>query len=73
MSETRETRSLDLPEGLVERVEGRAEATEFASASAYVAYVVEEVLHNIDSVDDPAETDGSEEIKARLESLGYLN
>jgi len=59
MSETSETRSLNLPEELVERVEVRAEAMEFASASAYVAYIIEEVLYTLESTDEPAETDDS--------------
>ena len=73
MSEIEGTRTLELPEELVTRIEARADATGFDSASAYVTYIVEEVLYTVDSVDEPTETDERAKIKARLESLGYLN
>ena len=73
MSETTSTRAVNLPEELVGRIEARADATGFDSTAAYITYIVEEVLYTVDSVDEPTETDEREEIKARLESLGYLN
>lgn len=76
MSQGQETtRALDLPADVVDRVEARVSRTEFDSATAYVAWVLDEVLAEVE-----AEADGDghvavdeAQVKDRLASLGYLN
>lgn len=69
------TRSLDLPRDVVDRVEARVGRTEFDSAAAYVAWVLEEVLAEVEAEDDAAGHEAVDEaqVRDRLESLGYLN
>jgi hypothetical protein len=69
------TRALDLPADVVDRVEARVSRTEFDSAAAYVAWVLDEVLAEAET---EADEDGhaavdEAQVKDRLESLGYLN
>lgn len=69
-----ETTTLELPAHVVDDVEQRLPATDFEDASAYVTFVLEEVLA---SVDDGADTNyddvDREEVESRLESLGYMS
>lgn len=70
------TRTIELPEDLVRRVEARLPKTEWDEAEAYVKFVLEEVLTEVESeADEVADFDAvdEEEIRDRLESLGYLN
>lgn len=63
-----------VPDRLVSRVERRLPRTDFEDPEEYVAYVLEEVLAQVES-----ETDGDyeqvdgEEVEDRLKSLGYLD
>jgi hypothetical protein len=72
MNETSSTRDVSLPTGVVSRVEERLPHTEFTSVEDYIAYVLEEVLAEVDDVDEDATVDESE-VQERLKSLGYLN
>lgn len=73
MSRREERRSLDLPGGIVDRIEQRLPRTDFDTPEAYVTYVMREVLYYVES-----ETDGEFEpvdeadVRDRLRSLGYL-
>lgn len=73
MSRREERRSLDLPGGIVDRIEQRLPRTDFDTPEAYVTYVMREVLYYVE-----AETDGEFEpvdeadVRDRLRSLGYL-
>jgi Arc/MetJ-type ribon-helix-helix transcriptional regulator len=69
-----QTQSVELPERIVSRVEQRVARTEFDTASAYVAFAMEEVLYRVEegSDDDGATVDESE-VADRLKSLGYLD
>jgi hypothetical protein len=60
---------------VVEQVEERLPRTEFDSTGEYIAYVLEEVLYRVDAETDDGdfETVGEEQVRDRLESLGYLN
>lgn len=78
----RDTRPIDLPAGVLDRVERRVERTEFDSAAAYVTFVLEEVLAEVEAESEreraerePADRDGIDEadIEERLKSLGYLD
>lgn len=66
------TRSVDLPERVVERVEARLPYTEFDSVAAYVTFAMEEVLYAVEEREDDAEPVDEEAVRSRLESLGYL-
>lgn len=70
-----ETRTVELPERIVDRVEERVPRTEFDSAAEYITYVMEEVLYRVEQEtdDEDFEPVDEEEVKNRLKSLGYLN
>lgn len=62
---------VQLPSHLVERIESRLPHTGFDDANEYVAYVVEDVLAQVEDRVDDVEND-REELESRLKSLGYL-
>jgi len=70
-----ESRSVELPNRIVERVEERLPRTEWATPEEYITYVLEEVLYHVEqeTEDDDFESVDEEEVKDRLKSLGYLN
>ena len=69
-----ELTAVELPAEVVERVDARLPRTEFDSADAYVAYVLEEVLARVESeTDDDFATADEAQVRDRLESLGYLD
>lgn len=68
------TRALDLPADVVDRVEARMSRTEFDSAAAYVAWVLDEVLAEAEAGESGEFSAVDEaQVKEQLESLGYLN
>lgn len=70
------TRSIELDEELVNRVERRLSLTEWSEPAEYIAFVLEEMLTEVESESEAeAEFDAVDEqsVKDRLESLGYLN
>lgn len=69
------TRSLALPERIVERVEKRLPRTEWEDPEEYITYVIEEVLYRVEqeTEDDDFEAVDEAEVEDRLKSLGYLN
>lgn len=71
-SEWESTEPVALPERIVERVEARLPYTEFDDVSDYVTYVMEEVLATVEERDTPADPVDEDEVRRRLESLGYL-
>lgn len=74
MSEHEQTRSLDLPEQVLSRVEARLPRTEFDTTEEYVGYVLEEVLTYVeDESTEGFEAADEAEVQERLRSLGYLN
>lgn len=70
-----DTRPLDIPERIVERVEARLQRTEWDTAEEYVTYVLEEVLYHVEEETDDEEFEpvDEDEIKNKLEALGYLD
>jgi len=69
-----QTRSVELPADVVERVEARVGRTEFDSAAAYVAWVLDEVLAEVEASGEGEFSAVDEaQVKEQLESLGYLN
>lgn len=68
-----DTRGVELPRRVVERVEARVPLTEFDTVDEYVTFVVEEVLYAVEEAsDEDAEPVDEAEVRSRLESLGYL-
>lgn len=65
---------LRLPDELVSRVDHRIKSTEFDDSDEWVAFVVREVLVQLEEEDNKQtrEQESSEDIEARLRSLGYL-
>lgn len=73
MSDDHSTTHVLVPERLFHRVERRVEATQFESVDEYIAFAVEEILSEVETHDEAAESDVDEaEVQSRLESLGYL-
>ncbi|WP_135855379.1 hypothetical protein [Halorussus salinus] len=69
-----DTRSLAVPDRLVSRVERRLPRTDFDAPEEYVAYVLEEVLAQVESeASDSYEQVDDDEVEQRLQSLGYLD
>lgn len=70
-----QSKAVDLPTSVVERVESRLDRTEFDDVAEYVTFVMEEVLYRVEeeTEDDDYEGVDEDEVKDRLESLGYLD
>lgn len=70
-----EYESLDLPTDILKRIEARVERTEFEDTSAYITYVLEEVLHEVEEDAGLRTSDqvDEEQVEDRLKSLGYLD
>lgn len=82
MSDTEQTKTIEIPEGTAVALSRRLSATEFESIDDYVAFALDQLIEELHrqqaGPDDPPETDASDEappeasVKSRLESLGYL-
>lgn len=74
MRQRDERRSLDLPAGVVDRIERRLPRTDFDTPEAYVTYVMREVLYYVEAeADGEFEPVDEADVKDRLRSLGYLD
>ena len=75
MDSHEETRTVELPRRIVDRIEDRLPRTEWDDPEEYLTYVMEEVLYRVEkeTADDDFEPVDEEEVKNRLKSLGYLN
>ena len=67
--------SVELPERIVSQVEDRLPRTEWDDPAEYITFVMEEVLYRVEeeTEDDDFEAVDEDEVKDRLESLGYLD
>lgn len=65
--------AVELPEDVVDRVDERLRSTEFESTTEYVTFVLEEVLHRLDSEPVEGEHVDGAQVEDRLRSLGYLD
>lgn len=72
---TEESRPVELPNRIVERVENPLPRTEFDDITEYVTFVVEEVLYRVEKETGGEDLDvvDEDEVKDRIKSLGYLN
>ena len=75
MDSQEETRTVELPRRVVDRIEDRIPRTEWDEPEEYITYVMQEVLYRVEkeTADDDFEPVDEQEVKSRLESLGYLN
>lgn len=69
------TRSVNLPEHIVSRVETRLPGTEWDTPDEYITHVMDEVLTYVETENatDGFESVDEREVRDRLEALGYLN
>lgn len=66
--------NVTIPENLEKKIKKRIEGTGFNSVSAYITYVLEEIISDMDEDKDDTFTEEDEEkVKERLRSLGYLD
>lgn len=70
-----EEEKISISEDLMARIERRLEKSNFDSVDEYIQFTMNEVLNQIDSDDkqEASQTNEDQKVKARLESLGYLN
>lgn len=66
-------RSVELPISLVSRVEARLPRSDFDTVDEYVEYVLEDILHHVESEREPVPVEEPDDLEDRLRSLGYLN
>jgi Arc/MetJ-type ribon-helix-helix transcriptional regulator len=73
MKEEEEKKAVFLPAVLYGRIEERVRATEFNSVEEYITFVLEEILKEEESEEEPTfSAVEEEEVKKRLRALGYL-
>lgn len=60
-------KQISIPEELFKRIESKIEGTEFGSVSAYIVYVIQQVLG-----ENSLDKEQQENVKERLKDLGYL-
>jgi len=66
--------TITIPTQLAEKIQQRIKGTEFASVSAYVSYVLSEVLSGLEEESgEEFSKEDEERVKDRLRSLGYLD
>jgi Arc/MetJ-type ribon-helix-helix transcriptional regulator len=70
--EGQESTAIMLPRELIEKIEARIRGTAFVSPSAYVKYVLEEVMQTTADGDPGFSPEDEEAIKEKLRALGYL-
>ncbi|QPV64350.1 hypothetical protein I7X12_06975 [Halosimplex litoreum] len=66
---------ISISDDLIERIETRAEHTEFETADDYAGYVLNEVLASLEEDDAQGRELAVDDagVEDRLQSLGYLN
>ncbi len=62
-----------LPDQLYSKIEQRILNTEFCSVDGYVAFVLEEVLKEVEEEGKTLSKEEEEEVKKRLREVGYLD
>ena len=65
-------KNIEIPLQLYEKIEKRIKGSEFDSVSAYVAFVVAEVLREEENQRGAPPPEDEEKVKARLKALGYI-
>ena len=73
--EERKHTTVSIPVQLIEKIKERIKGTGFTSVSAYVTYVLREVLSSLE-MEEKKEVftkDEEEKVKEKLRALGYLD
>ena len=73
MTKSKHIEAVSIPASVYKQLERRVSVTEFDSVDAYVTFVLEELLVNLETTDDAESAVGEEEMKSRLRALGYLD
>lgn len=74
MKPEKESRAVNLPTELYQRLKDRAEATNFGSVDEYVSSVLSEMLKEEGGPEKlDVDSEQAEEVKKRLKALGYLD
>ncbi len=73
-TENEPSTTISIPMTLAKKIEKRIKGTPFSSPSAYVTYVLGEVLSDVeDETKESFSKEDEERVKARLRSLGYMD
>jgi Arc/MetJ-type ribon-helix-helix transcriptional regulator len=64
-----------IPREILRKIEERIKETEFESVDAYVTFVLEEVIKEVDEEepDEVLSEEDEKKVKERLKALGYLD
>lgn len=68
--------TVSIPKILADKIKDRMKGTGFASVSAYVTYVIRQVLSSIEEEEKSKEAftkEEEEKVKQRLRDLGYID
>ncbi|RLI01627.1 CopG family transcriptional regulator [Candidatus Bathyarchaeota archaeon] len=71
-----ETKKIEIPAELYEKIEKRAKETGFGNVDKYVTFVLEELLRELESEEEEEyelSEEEEEKIKERLRALGYID
>ncbi|UCB59774.1 MAG: CopG family transcriptional regulator [Candidatus Bathyarchaeota archaeon] len=64
--------TVSIPTPLFKKVEARIKDTGFTSVSSYVAYVLREIVAEVED-EEPFSEEDKERVKERLRALGYID
>jgi len=70
---TEEKVKVELPKSIIEKIKKRIDGTGFESVSSYIAYVLNELLNEMEDDKDDFTEEDEKKVKERLRALGYLD
>jgi Arc/MetJ-type ribon-helix-helix transcriptional regulator len=70
---TEEKVKVELPKSIIEKIKKRIQGTGFESVSSYIAYVLNELLNEMEDDKDDFTDEDEKKVKERLKALGYLD
>jgi Arc/MetJ-type ribon-helix-helix transcriptional regulator len=70
---TEEKVKVELPKSIIEKIKKRISGTGFDSVSSYIAYVLDEILSEMEDDKNDFTEEDEEKVKERLRALGYLD
>ncbi len=72
MDKKREYGTVSLPLPLITSIKDKIEGTGIHSVSAYICFILRQILSSPEESDTPLDRKTEEEIKKRLKKLGYI-
>lgn len=66
------TAQITIPERIYSELEAEVNTTQFDNVDEYTTYVFEELIHYFDDAETDANIADQDQLKERLESLGYI-